>query len=513
MPFGQPIEFRDFAPDADTRVPGVIVDCDGLMATTRGYATMPSAVKTGAVIPNQEVVRGAYATRMPNGYPLIFAGTDSHLYRLINGVWTSWYAGALSTADHWSFATYGNIVLAVNGSDQPLISEDGNAFVPLAAPITPSTGEPPVSCCVEALPAGVFLVEQESNRWWYAANPKDWTLDIAYSVVSAPIASAPGNILSVYQLTSGAAVFFKDTSMHLAQYIGPPFFWAVNPVSQQVGCPSPLGVVTIRDAHFFIGPDDFYQFDGSSLRRIPNNLKEWFFKRADPNYLNTVIGNFDPINSIAFWHYAPRGVTPPGLITEWVSYNLRSQKWARGSLVIEAAVQPYYLNTGREMTYDEFGEAFPPNTPDGSPYDNIPVNTSYDSPLFSADVVPASGYFDTDHELMTMTGEPAGGYLVTGEIGDGASFWQLQAVRPVFSKYPSNRLARLDAFKRPTYGWPVPDNDPFPRWPTTGPVATLNRDGAIHLIQVARSHQLKLSLTSAAEIVGMQYDLVRVGTQ
>lgn len=518
MAFLPATTFRAWEPDADPREPGILVDTDGFFGTARGLRTLPSWVLSEVTLPDRCL--GAYNAMLPDGNNLTFAGTREHLYRLLGDDTREEFDGAqtFTTTRRWRFATFGYNVIAVNGVDPPQVSQFGEPFQPLAGvsdvdpvPIVlPGDTTSPGAAYVAVVDEGVFLVPADSDRWFFSTAHTIWTPSIANGVANARLVGTAGPITAIHRIRGGV-VICKESSLYFGQYIGAPFFWQFDSVSENVGVPSHEAIVNASDVLLLMSRDDFYSFDGSSLQRLPNQFKEYFFRTLTTQQLARVIGRYDPINSLAIWHY-PTSAESDSPLDEMLIFNLRTGKWTRSTLRsvtgeaigAEAIVLPSLVQ-GPFLSYEEFENTY-------GTYEAIP-DITYDSEALARDGdLVVGGIITNAHTLATANGPPAGGYLTTGEIGDSTYYYQLNRVRPVFAVWPSDNRAKLSAYMRTVNGYPIPDPNPFPQ-PGIGDEVWLGRDGAFSLFQTARAHQFKLEVFGTCEITGFVLDGVQVGSE
>lgn len=523
--YARPTQLGDFSPDADPRTPGVLTDCDGLYGTAKGLRTLPSFESTGATLPGPSL--GAYTAVLVSGDRIVIAGTVDHLYRLVAGAWVEFDSGQTYRAERWRFATFANDILAVNGVDPPQVSREGAPFVALALlSDVPPLGPPPaptVAALVEVVDEGVFFVPPNSNQWAFSQSDTIWTPDIATETVNtfrpgAGLTGTPGPITAMHRIRGGI-VMYKAESMYMGVFTGPPFFWNFTSISENVGVAGNECVINAGDLHLFISQDDFYQFDGSSLQRIPNQVKEWFFGRSgfdhsgqvDINHMDLIEGRWERTKSLAVWHYPTIQADPAGSLDNALIYNARVGKWTKGPprdsqgnvITVQTIVSPNFEVTV-DVTYEQFGEMF-------ATYNDIP-NIQYDSPLFGRNVTEVGGLIDSTGTLVVGTGPPTGGSLTTGEIGDGTAFLQLNRVRPIFAVWPVDNQAKLQSYKRRINGYPIPDPNPFPQ-PGFGPTTWLDKHGNFNLIITARAHTLQIDLFADAEITALALDYMQVGLE
>ena len=55
---------------------------------------------------------------------------------------------------------------------------------------------------------------------------------------------------------------FTDVSLHAMQYIGPPFTFGINMISENVTIRSPIAVAAVEDTVYWMGKNEFYVYNG-----------------------------------------------------------------------------------------------------------------------------------------------------------------------------------------------------------------------------------------------------------
>jgi len=327
-------------------------------------------------------------------------------------------------------------------------------------------------------------------------------------------------------------VLYKERSIHLGQYSGPPFFWdfGPGPLSRIAGAAGHECVINLGDVQLFVGPEDFYQFDGSYVSRIPNRLRTWFFNRVNRSRLKDIIGRYDSQNDIAFWHY-PSTSAAAGVLDEWVAYALQTGKWTRGALNVEHVLSPDLRLSQDALTYQRLqghhdALAVPAIAIDGlwqpavgyavTPMtaEHIPA-IPYNSPMLHGVLQSVPSLFKTDHKLWNYSGSPNSGYLVC-QVADPNYFTLLSQARPTFAKWPTDASGqRGTGTLTPTFqqspGLPIPDTDTDGLATSNSEISTLQDDGGFYFLQNARKHQLRMEFTADCELTAVAYDLVLAG--
>lgn len=103
-----------FSPDLDPTTPGVIVDCDNIIPTTKGFSSGNSLVDAGLAALDS-ACKGAYVGTLLDGTKRIVAGTNAKLWDISGGVWTDRsQAGGYTGLAPWRFTMFGSNILAAN---------------------------------------------------------------------------------------------------------------------------------------------------------------------------------------------------------------------------------------------------------------------------------------------------------------------------------------------------------------------------------------------------------------
>ena len=216
--------------------------------------------------------------------------------------------------------------------------------------------------------------------------------------------------------------------------------WNFQTISKQVGVsgagtPDGTGqecVVNTGDFHYFVGPDDFWQFDGYNLEPIPNNVKEFFFRDLDQTNAGFISGRYDRVRDLIVWHYPSKNASPAGSLDSYIGFYKRKGNWFFGRLNID-------LPMGGDLSSANAGT--------GLFLTNHQLNNYDDSAVFS----PISGNV----------------FVTTWDVGDRRWLYQVNRVRPGFQLYPvlaaggsAPALARLTPLSQYLPGYPGREPSP-----------------------------------------------------
>lgn len=481
--------FAGFMPDADPTMPGVITDLTAMVPTIRGsYVGAPTGADVGMSALAAAALGSAICTKL-DGTNRLFAGTAVGLYEKSGSSWTDVTrtvggAYSASSTNPWRFAQFGNTSLAINKSNQLQSISTGTDFADVSAPTAA------VMCVSNRFVmlgntnnGGSGTTYGDSPDRWYCSeidNEAGWTPSVTTQCASGRLVDTAGAITAMRTLGENV-VAYKDGSMYLATYEGPPAVWRFDLISTEVGCASHDAVVELNNAHYFVGTDDFYRYSLGGLPvPIGSPIKEWFFSRIDKTYKGLMRAAHDRVNALIYWFYPSVGTSE---LNSCVVYNYQSNKWGVADMSIECATE--YISGG--YTY----ETLPFST-----YDTWP-EVSYDSAFWNASSRYV-GYFGTDHKIYSLTGTSSSSSLTTGHYGTDNEFSLLSRVTLRYLNKPTT--AEMVNYYQNEHG---------DSW--TEDATTLESSGRFDLFRSSAWHRVKFNFTGNVEIVGASADVAPDG--
>jgi hypothetical protein len=392
-----------FLPDADPTTPGVILDCSQVIAYESGMRTAPT-VNTVGLPATDDDVRGAVLSLDLSATARFIVGTTTQLLEAGATSYTdvSSTTYALGSDDRWSFAQFGDTVLAATPSEK-IQRSTGAAFADI-------TAAPEVKIIEQSLGFAMAFGTNEGtygdspDRWWCSAylDETDWTPAVATQCTTGRLVSSPGPIVAAKRFGDDV-IAYKGRSMYVGRYQGPPSVWAFGMVSFQVGC---VGIDAVADTaigHVFVGDDDIYLFDGTVPRSLAlGQVKKWFNDNCDPTYRFKCKILWDRVNSLVWIFFPSPGATE---CDSGIVFHTVAKKWG----VADQDVSAVFQFVAPSWTYDG-GSAII------TTYDALP-SISYDS-LFWISGSPVPGVVGTDKVVKTLTADADASYFVTGDFGD-----------------------------------------------------------------------------------------------
>jgi hypothetical protein len=128
--------------------------------------------------------------------------------------------------------------------------------------------------------------------------------------------------------TRQQTLVFTDTSVHSLQYLGPPFTFGLDQISENTTIISPMAAVAIDDNVFWMGEGDFYVYTGQ-VQKLPCTVRSYVFNDINNSALEVCNAAANTAFSEVWWFY-------PSASSEecdrYVMYNYIEQSWAYGQL-------------------------------------------------------------------------------------------------------------------------------------------------------------------------------------
>ena len=458
-----------FAPDADPTATGVLTACTNLIPGEKGMESAPTPVSASVPALAGACIGAAVVSKLDDSRR-VFAGTGTHLYELVTGSWTD-RSGALYTGGpetRWQFAQFGDSTLASNLTDTIQRSTTGVFASISGAPKAKVIYT--VGGFVMALHTDDTGFGLQQDRWWCSAafDDTDWTPSVTTQATTGRLVSAPGRITAGGRL-GDYAVAYKEKAIYLGQYVGAPVVWDWQQIpGGEAGCVGQDAWCDVGGAHFIVGNDNLWLFDGS--RPVPigtGTVRQWFFDNSAPEYRFQTRCTFDRQNNRVWVFYVPTGETAH---SKALVYHVLTKQWGLVDMTTQAEVN--YIGSG--YTIDDLSTL-------SATIDGL-SDVSFDSQFWLSGGVALS-IFNTANQLQSLTGSATSSALTTWIVGDDDLYSLLTKVR-----------VRFGVGSRPTTATLTPSAGANLSDLTPGAASTLN-DGKFDVLVSGRWHQAMIEFT------------------
>jgi hypothetical protein len=170
--------------------------------------------------------------------------------------------------------------------------------------------------------------------------------------------------------TRQQTVIFTDTSLHAMQFLGPPFTFGIQKISENITIQSPNAAVAVDDRIFWMGRKEFYIYEGT-VNRLPCTVRDYVFDDFNFDQAEKTFAAANTANSEIWWFYPSLNSAEND---RYVVYNYLEQVWYYGTLARTAWIdrgveqQPIAASTDyrlyeHEVGFDD-GSTVPPSAID-----------------------------------------------------------------------------------------------------------------------------------------------------
>jgi hypothetical protein len=230
-------------------------------------------------------------------------------------------------------------------------------------------------------------------RWSDQESYQTWTPAVTNQAGSYRLSS--GSFIVAAQQTRQEILVWTDAALYSMQYLGPPFVWGFNILSDNISIISPNAVATANNITYWMGADKFYAYSGR-VETLPCALRQYVFGDINTTQSSQFFAGTNEGYSEVWWYYCSANST---VVDRYVIYNYLDQVW-------------YYGTLGRTAWLD-------------SPLRNFPMAATY-----SNNVV----FHENGVDDITTTGNilPITSYIQSSDfdIGDGHNYGFVWRVIP-----------------------------------------------------------------------------------
>jgi len=157
-------------------------------------------------------------------------------------------------------------------------------------------------------------------------NPVDWYPTSTNTAGDLRISSGSKIIQAVE--TRQQILVFTDVSIHAMQFLGPPFTFGINLISDNITIASPKAAVAVDDAVFWMGSAEFYAFTGA-VQRIPCTVRDYVFNDINVSQFDKIVAGANVSFSEVWWFYPSADSNENN---RYVVYNYLEKLWFIGNL-------------------------------------------------------------------------------------------------------------------------------------------------------------------------------------
>ena len=128
--------------------------------------------------------------------------------------------------------------------------------------------------------------------------------------------------------TRQQVIVFTDESLHAMQFLGPPFTFGINTISENITIAGPLAAIAVEDMVFWMGKQEFYVY-GGGVQRLPCTVRDFVFNDFNELQIEKVTAATNTSFSEVWWFYPSSNSEENN---RYVIYNYQQKIWYFGAL-------------------------------------------------------------------------------------------------------------------------------------------------------------------------------------
>lgn len=207
----------------------------------------------------------------------------------------------------------------------------------------------------------------------------------------------------------GRTLLLTTTDAHVAQYSGPPLVYGFQQVGKNCGVISDRAATSTGAGAFWMGDNDFYVYDGSSVRELPCEVHDYVFRFLNRSFKSNIYAVANAANNEIWWFYT--------------STEAQATQNADGALM---AYNDSYVSYDYKQNVWSFGK--------------INRMCGVDSGIFDDPIWIDSNNKLWRHELIAQTHEGSLPWAETGPISLGEGDQVIKATQVLSDSIPENRV-------------------------------------------------------------------------
>lgn len=118
----------------------------------------------------------------------------------------------------------------------------------------------------------------------------------------------------------------KPDAIYGMRFVGTPYIFVVEKLIDDIGLIAPFGYTYYLNNLVFVGNDNIYMFNGSTLTPIGDNIANYFFNTLNTNRINSVRMFSDPVKHLVYLFY-PTSNADDDYCDRCLVFNTELKSW------------------------------------------------------------------------------------------------------------------------------------------------------------------------------------------
>ena len=243
----------------------------------------------------------------------------------------------------WSLDNFGDDLIAVNSGEGSIwyMDSSGLSFTNATQTATPavllsslggSTGVPVDNVGVLVTPERHIMVigaggNSRRIAWGQQESLTDFTPSVTNTAGDIDV-QTKGKIIGGFKTRYGVLLFFTD-SVWKTNYLGPPFVYGVERLTEGGGCLGMKSVAGSADFVAWMSRGRFWSYTGGYVSELSCDVGDYVFSDLNTDVVGLISGGHNAEFGEITWYYPKEG---DGFPTRYVTYSYREKHWTTGSL-------------------------------------------------------------------------------------------------------------------------------------------------------------------------------------
>jgi hypothetical protein len=322
-------------------------------ATTSPTLSAPTTVTISNATPGLVTLTSNTSTPLPEGTVIMFETTGALPLPL--APFTIYYVKYLTDTTFNLSTTYGgsaiNTTTAGSGTQTisiraiPVSSLAGAAGVPLTQNTLIVSDASRFTFCFGTNEYLSTTYDPMIIRWSDQESMTNWVPSITSQAGNIRL-SHGSQIQAVLQARQELLVF-TDAALYSLQYIGPPYVWSSQILSDNISIVSLNAAAYSNGTAYWMGQDKFYKYDGR-VQPLRCDLRQFIYDDINRTQFSQVLAGTNEGFNEVWWFYCTQNSTA---IDRYVVYNYVEDVWYYGSMGRTAWLDSSLRNYPMAATY------------------------------------------------------------------------------------------------------------------------------------------------------------------
>jgi len=197
----------------------------------------------------------------------------------------------------------------------------------------------------------------------------DWKTEVTNT--AGELRLGAGSEIITATETRQQILVFTDRALYAMQYLGPPFTFGVNLISENITIQGPLTSIAVDDTVYWMGDSRFYVYQGA-VQELPCAVRSYVFDDFNTLQAEKTTAALNSQNYEIWWFYPSANSQEND---RYVVYNYMEKAWYYGTLARTAWVDRGILSNSLAASTDHYLYNHELGFNDGSTEPASPLNS------------------------------------------------------------------------------------------------------------------------------------------